>query len=417
MSQMFKVFSLSDPMCSFLVVCILYYIGEFIGTKSKAWIPSCFITSVLFLVGYWYVLPKNIVDVSGLGAPFGGMLAIMVLITHMGTVISIDQFKTQWKIVCVTLAGLAGMIVFCWMLVYVPYVGRTNVIAGLPPLTGGIVAAIIMNKAAAAKGFTTAATLALALYAVQGFFGYPLTAIALKKEGALLLERFRKGDVTEEEKQEIEANKASMTAGLKETKTLIPRPDSKYITTSFILGKLMLVAMLSMVLSVVLKKIPVVSYLANPAVITLFLGIVFTELGFLDKNSLVKAKSDGFIMMVLMLFIFSGYKATTQETLMAAIGPMVMIIIVGVIGMAIFCIAVGKILHVNWRLALATSLTALYGFPPNFILTEEAVKALAKTPEEHEFLIGKLLPPMIVGGFVTVTITSVIIAGIFAALI
>ncbi|MCH3913870.1 MAG: hypothetical protein LKJ99_01825 [Acidaminococcaceae bacterium] len=417
MEQILKIFNLNNPMCAFLVVCLLYYIGEFIGTKSKAWIPSCFITSVLFLVGYWYVLPKNIVDISGLGAPFGGMLAIMILITHMGTVISIDQFKTQWKIVCVTLAGLVGMIVFCWLLIYVPYVGRTNVIAGLPPLTGGIVAAIIMNKAAAAKGLNTAATLALALYAVQGFFGYPLTAVALKKEGTLLLERFRKGEVTEEEKEEIKANEASMSAGLKEKKTLIPRANPKFITTSFILGKLMLVAMFSMVLSVFMKKIPVLSYLANPAVITLFLGIVFTELGFLDKNSLVKAKSDGFVMMVLMLFIFSGYKATTQETLMAAIGPMLIIIIVGVIGMGIFCIAVGKIVGVNWRLALATSLTALYGFPPNFILTEEAVKALAKTPEEHDFLIGKMLPPMIVGGFVTVTITSVIIAGIFAALI
>lgn len=417
MDQILKIFSLTNPMCAFFVVALLYYIGEFIGTKSKAWIPSCFITSVLFLVGYWYILPKNIVDISGLGAPFGGMLAIMVLITHMGTVISVDQFKTQWKIVCVTLAGLAGMVIFCWFLVYVPYVGRTNVLAGLPPLTGGIVAAIIMNKAAAAKNLHTAATLALALYAVQGFFGYPLTAVALKKEGALLLARFRKGDVTKEEKEEIAANQASLTAGLKENKTIIPKADPKYITTSFILGKLMLVALFAMVLSVVLKKIPVVSYLANPAVLTLFLGIIFTELGFLDKNSLVKAKSDGFVMMVLMLFIFSGYKSTTPETLAAAIGPMVIIIVVGVIGMAILSILVGKFLGVHWRMALATSLTALYGFPPNFILTEEAVKALAETPEEKEFLMGKMLPPMIVGGFVTVTITSVIIAGIFAGLI
>ena len=36
------------------------------------------------------------------------------------------------------------------------------------------------------------------------------------------------------------------------------------------------------------------------------------------------------------------------------------------------------------------------------------------SPEEKEFLMSKMFPPMIVGGFTTVTITSVVIAGIFA---
>ena len=44
----------------------------------------------------------------------------------------------------------------------------------------------------------------------------------------------------------------------------------------------------------------------NAAVITLVLGIVFTELGFLDKNSLQKSGSYGFLMYVLMIFVFSG---------------------------------------------------------------------------------------------------------------
>ena len=44
-------------------------------------------------------------------------------------------------------------------------------------------------------------------------------------------------------------------------------------------------------------------------------------------------------------------------------------------------------------------------------------KALAETKEEHEYLMKAMLPQMIVGGFVTVTITSVIIAGIFVGLL
>lgn len=118
-------------------------------------------------------------------------------------------------------------------------------------------------------------------------------------------------------------------------------------------------------------------------------------------------------MYVLMIFVFSGLKDATPEMLMQILGPMALIIVVGVAGMALTSIIAGKFIGISWNMAFAVSLTALYGFPPNYILTQEAVKALAETPEEHDYLMGKMLPMMIVGGFTTVTITSVIIAGIF----
>ena len=116
----------------------------------------------------------------------------MLCITHMGTIISIKQLLEQWKIICITLAGLVGMVVLCWF-VAMPIAGREYVIAGLPPLTGGIVAATMMQAAAAEKGLMTASVLAIAMYCIQGFVGYPLTAILLKKEGRRLLTSFRKG--------------------------------------------------------------------------------------------------------------------------------------------------------------------------------------------------------------------------------
>ena len=381
---------------AFIVLAIVYYAGEFIGTRTKAWIPSVFVTACLFLFGYWTFFPKNIVDIAGLGAPLGGLLAIMLCITHMGTIISIEQLKSQWKIICVTLAGLLGMVVFCWF-ICIPLVGRAFVIAGLPSLTGGIVAATMMNQAAAAKGLNVAAVLAIAMYAIQGFVGYPLTAIVLKKEGKMLLERYHKGERGVLGNEGVDAGTGNM--------------PEKYSTTAFILLKLMLVSYLSTLIS------GWTGGKLNAAVITLVLGIVFTELGFLDKNSLQKSGSYGFLMYVLMIFVFSGLKDATPEMLLECIGPMFVIIVVGVIGMGILSIAVGKFLNVSWRMALATSLTALYGFPPNYILTEEAAKALAQTPEEKQFLMDNTLPQMIVGGFVTVTITSVIIAGIFVNLI
>ena len=68
-------------------------------------------------------------------------------------------------------------------------------------------------------------------------------------------------------------------------------------------------------------------------------------------------------------------------------------------------------------MTFANCLTALYGFPFDAVITESTCDALAKTPEEKDYLMGKMFPSMIVGGFVTVTITSVFIAGIFSKML
>ena len=393
---------------AFLVLAIVYYIGEFVSTKTKAWIPSVFVIASLFLVGYWTFFPKDIVALAGMGAPLGGVLVIMLCLTHMGTIISIKQLLEQWKIICITLSGLVGMVALCWF-VCIPIVGREYVIAGLPPLTGGIVAATMMQTAAMEKGLITAAVLAIAMYAVQGFVGYPLTAICLKLEGRRLLASYRRGEMKGESEANTEMKEGAADAAISGKMRIFPEIPEKYSTTALILAKLMFSAYLA---SMAAKLTGI-----NMAVLALLFGIVLTEQGFLERDALRKAGSYGFLMYVLMIFVFAGLKDATPDMLMECIGPMLIIIAVGVFGMAVLSIIAGRLLKVSWEMAFATSLTALYGFPPNYILTEESVKALAETKEEHEYLMKAMLPQMIVGGFVTVTITSVIIAGIFVGLL
>jgi hypothetical protein len=74
---------------------------------------------------------------------------------------------------------------------------------------------------------------------------------------------------------------------------------------------------------------------------------------------------------------------------------------------------IGKALKVGKEMAFAVSLTALYGFPADYIITNEVIKSLTNDEKEREVLTSHMLPPMLVGGFITVTIVSVILAGIF----
>ena len=395
---------------AFFILAALYALGDFVGTRTKAWIPSVFVVACLFMVGYWTFFPKDIVALAGMGAPLGGTLAILFCITHMGTIISVKELLAQWKIIVVTLIGLVGMIIFCWF-ICVPLVGKAYVIAGLPPLTGGIVAAVMVQQAAVQKGLETASVLAICMYVMQGFAGYPITAVLLKKEGKKLLKDYRNGTAVAVKAAKVEGSNGKLATAEPEKKKLIPPVPEKYNGTALILAKLASIGVLAYLIQTWTHGV------LNQAVVALILSVLATELGYLDKDSLHKAGSFGFLMFVLMIFVFSGLAKATPAMLGKIALPLVLIIVVGVIGMSIFALIAGKLLHISPYMAIATSLTALYGFPPNYVLTEEAAKALAETPEEKQYLMDAMLPQMIVGGFVTVTITSVVVAGIFINLL
>ena len=383
---------------AFVLCAAVYIIGEVVSTATKAWIPSVFVTAAIILVGYWTVLPTTLISDAVL-IPFGSTIGIYLLITHMGTVISIKQLLEQWKTIVVCLAGLAGMCVLA-LFVCPLLMDRSFVVAGLPPLTGGIVAATTMMEAANAAGLKEAAVFAIAMYCVQGFAGYPLTAVCLQLEGKKLLKEYRNGGVSVAGvSNAVDAVNGKLETTESPRKKLLPPTPAKWNSVVVMLGKLGFVAWLATQLGRVV--IPGLNMTISGAVYALVLGIIFTSIGFLDENALNKSNSYGIVMFALMMYIFDGLTTLTTLLLLAA-------------GMAVLCFVSAKILKIPFLLAFATALTALYGFPPNAIITENTCNALAETPEEKEYLMSKMFPPMIVGGFTTVTITSVIIASVFA---
>ena len=395
---------------AFIICAAAYLIGDAVSNLTKAWIPSVFVTAVVLLVGYWTVIPKEVVADSKL-IPFGSTIGIYLLLVHMGTIISLKQLGEQWKTIVICVAGLAGMCLACWFIA-IPIIGKDFVIAGLPPLTGGIVAATVMHDAAEAAGLEAAALFAIAMYCVQGFAGYPLTAVCLQIEGKKLLTNFRANGGKADKDAVAKANKLEEgTAAKTEKKKLIPAIPEKWNGPVMIFLKMGIIAWLATQCGTI--KFPGIGTISG-AVWALVLGVIFTTLGFLDVNSLNKANSYGIIMFALMMYVFDGLKTATPALLGQVIGPMILLIIIGVAGMALFAFIAAKLLKVDYPLALANGLTALYGFPPNAIITENTCKALGETPEEFDYLMSETYPSMIVGGFTTVTITSVIIAGLFA---
>ena len=47
---------------AFVICAVVYIIGEVFSALTKAWIPAVFITAVLFLLGYWTIIPHDVVS-------------------------------------------------------------------------------------------------------------------------------------------------------------------------------------------------------------------------------------------------------------------------------------------------------------------------------------------------------------------
>lgn len=392
-----------SQMLALVIIVGILFIGDVVSTKTKAWIPSVFVCAILFLIGYWTFFPKNIVEVAGI-TPAVATMFMYLLITNMGTLLSLQELKRQWKTIVITLSGIFGIVVVL-LTIGAMIIDMKTMIVAIPPLVGGLVSSIIMSDGAASAGFDDLAVFAIVIYVMQGFAGYPLTSIFLKREAKKVLNNYREGKVPvasgeEEENDDVTANPKLFT-----------RMPKKYNTDYFKFFRIAIVGFLAYTVSTVLA--PVVD--VNALVLCLLFGVIATTIGFLEKQPLQKANGFGISIMVLMLFVFEGLKNATADMMLRIIIPLVVSIVLAVIAMYIFSFIAGKILKVSPNLAFCVSLTALYGFPADYIITNEVVKSVTTDQKERDVLLSYLLPPMLVGGFVTVTIVSVILAGIFVS--
>ena len=391
MSQMFAL--------SILV--FILFIGDVIAIRTKAWIPSIFISATLFLIGYWTFFPTNIVELAGIPSTVAVML-IYLLITNMGTLLSLQELINQWRTILIAMAGILGIIAALFAIGTFLF-GSETIIVAIPPLVGGLVSALIMSEGAAEAGLPSLAVFAIVIYVMQGFAGYPLTSVMLKKEGKRLLQQFRNGEIDEKQVGNGVGNSPA-----KELKLFKWMPE-KYNTEFFKFFRLAFVGYLAYLVSVWLAP-----YVAIHAfVLCLLFGVIATSVGFLEKHPLKKANGFGFAIMGLMLYILDGLKKATPDMMVELIYPLIGCIIIGVAGMYVFSMIMGKVLKVSKEMAFAVSLTALYGFPADYIITNEVINSLTQDEKEREVLNSHMLPPMLVAGFITVTIVSVILAGIF----
>jgi hypothetical protein len=71
-----------------------------------------------------------------------------------------------------------------------------------------------------------------------------------------------------------------------------------------------------------------------------------------------------------------------------------------------------KLLKWQPTLGMSVALTAMYGFPADYLLTNEVARSVGRDDKEREQLTDAMLPAMLVGGFTSVSAGSVVIASV-----
>lgn len=391
---------------AFSVIALILFVGDAVSTRTKSWLPSVFVCAILFLLGYWTFFPQDIVALAGFQTPIV-FLAMYLLITNMGTLLSFAELSRQWRTVIVSLAGIGG-IVAALMTVGLLVLDFQTVVVATPPLVGGVVASLIMSQAATEAGLASLSVLAILIYVMQGFVGYPLTAVMLKREGRRVLALHRAGDWSHH--GPAEAGGHGEDAAPPRLFAAMPPAYNSYYFKFLRLG---LVALLAWGTAQLVKPV----FDISPFVLCLVFGVIATSSGFLERQPLRAANAFGFTILILMVFIFDGLKQATPQMLAQLAWPLVLIIGIGVTGMYAASWIAGRLLGFTPAMAFACALTALYGFPADYIITNEVVNALSDDKDEREVLIAHMLPPMLVAGFITVTMVSVVLAGVFVGLL
>lgn len=395
-----------DGMLALAIVCVVFAIGDFISDKTHAVIPVLLFASVTFLILFWTgVVPTTLFTDAGL-IPISTMMT-GIFIVNMGTLLDLKEFVAQWKTVVL---GLAIVIVGGVLMFFVskPILGNNYAVALVGPITGGWVSAVVVNDAIKTLGspdsLKLAGVLATIIVAVQGIIGYPLASMFLRLEAKRLVKGYHDGSV-QWTRTFFEGDASAQAANAK--KKLIPPLDAKYQTPFILLGKVCLVSLLSFWIS------SLTGGAVHKYVVCLIMGVIAQEVGFLEHDVMKKSNCYGIGLVICMVSILVFLTAVTPADVLNLLPIVLGAFAIGLLSMFVIAVVVGKIFKFSWQMSCGIACSCLFGFPGTYVVSSEVSKQIGADEDEKQMLLDNILPKMLVAGFVCLTITSVLITGVF----
>ena len=381
---------LSNPLIATTLIFALIALGEWLSIISKARIPMLLTAMVGYLICIWTgIFPKDILATSQFAA-LGAML-VGPAILHMGTMIPFSLLKTQYKAVLISLGGIivSGVLILVIVSFLFDY---PTAVAGIGPLSGGVVALIITSEKLTEIGLTSLVVIPALIVAFQGLLGMPLAQYFLRKYAFTIQEQIDNGTFKPMEDTKLTATK--------ETAAKSPITSSMTLKLFFVF--------VGAAIGTALGEVTPIHY----SLWCLAFGVTGLKLGIFEHKSLEKANSFNLTMIAIIFVVIGTMADVSPQDVLNNLPSIIVLLLLGTLGISLGGFIVSKLLKWHPYKGMPVALTALFGFPADYILCEEVSRSIARNKEEEETIFNEMLTPMLIGGFTTVTIASVVIAGI-----
>ena len=380
---------MSEPIVAALLIILLIAVGEVISIMSKARIPMLLIVFMGYFILLWTgIFPPEIVANSGLGA-FGALM-IAPVIVHMGTMIPLSVLKGQIKAVLIAVIGIVFAVILL-MIVAVPIIGYPSVVAGAGPLTGGLISVVVTTEKLKELGLVSLIAIPALVVGLQSLIGMPLAGNLLRRYAKKYIATLDVANVVEVKDNVMEETK----------KSWIPE---KYQTSVILLLQLFIGG----AVAIGLDRLTGINY----SIWALLVGFIGSYFGFYQKNMMERANSFGISLMGIILVVVASANSVTFALFVEHLPSAIVILVVGAIGIIIGGYLASKWFKWDPLKGIPVALTAMFGFPGDYIISEEVSRSVGKNEQERKAILDEILTPMLVGGFTTVTAASIIIASI-----
>ena len=394
------------------MILLIFFVGDLVGALTKAKISSMFVIMmgflVLFLTG---IYPADIMTTAG----FAGVASLgqYFLLFNMGTSVDLPTLRREWRTVVGAIIGMAAAIVGCC--VAIPVIGKDFALAAAPVVNGGIVATTTMVQACDEKGLAAAAALATFIYAVQKFVGtLPASNCGLSVANELVADLRAKHAADPNYSWYAEQKSSTASASAKEP---LWKGIKKYYTTFICLAIGAAAIVLAQTIAKVLKPTPL-SFI-NMSILCMVFGITARNTGLVPPNIMRdQAKANGFFSFLSLCTIIPSL-AKIDVSMLPSIGfaTVVIFVLVMVFTFITFMLTPAWKVVGSKKLAIGIAMCQMIGYPGTELIATEISNAVAQTEEERDAVTARIQTAYVISGFTSVTILSVVIAGILAGFI
>lgn len=397
---------------AFAILLGIWFIGSILGKKTGGIVGTSLFSTVVLLLAFWSnLLPTDIIGRAELQT-FNKLVSLVLAINIVSSV-DPKQLKKDWRLAVTVLAGIAGMIASVLLLGGLFY--DKQILTGvLPVLIGGIVSTNTMVGAATAKGLEEIAAICTLFFSLQSLIGLPLISVGANMECKRLLKDFRATGTTStlaggkgaaETKEEAQKARRQLW-------DMLPK---QYQTSLWPL-------LLAVLFGAVADTIG--GYLNGPTKgilgatsMALIIGFAAVQLGLLQKVPLAKAGVSDLFMFVAVVSLRASLGKLSFQQVLSYLPMLLFIFAVAAAGMLLVAVVVGRLTGYSFGMVMAFCFGCYAGYPLNYGAAMDAVAAQAKTPEEQAMLEKEMVSRVVLGGVVGVTIASVFIGNVCAALL